>query len=105
MPLHVGPPPTRFANRLACIEVNSVIFEQGYDEQFVEGGITSHQMCSICRGLQTEASVKCGRKVVNFTPIQTKALVAASVLLRRSASADAARSDVDVERLRVAVGH
>ena len=44
-------PPPRFPKRLACIEVNSVNFEQGYDEQLVESGIPGHLMCSICRGL------------------------------------------------------
>ena len=44
-------PPPRFNKRLACIEVNSVNFEQGYDEQLVESGIPSHPMCSILRDL------------------------------------------------------
>ena len=31
-------PPPRFRNRIACVEVNTLTFEQGFEEQWVEGG-------------------------------------------------------------------
>ena len=49
-------PPPRFPKWLACIKVKSVNFQQGLDEQLVDGGIPSHLMCSICLGLPRRAS-------------------------------------------------
>ena len=47
----LGLPPPRFPKRLACIEVNTNTFEQGFEEEWVEGGIAGHVMCTICRCL------------------------------------------------------
>ena len=44
-------PPPRFPKRLACVEVNTMTFEQGFDEQWVEGGIANHVQCAICQCL------------------------------------------------------
>ena len=44
-------PPPRFPKRLALIELNSLNFEQGFDEQLGDGCIQSHLLCSIWRGL------------------------------------------------------
>ena len=46
-----GVPPPRFAKRLACVDINLPEFVQAFDEQFAEGGIPSHMMCTICQGL------------------------------------------------------
>ena len=43
-----GLPPHRFPNRLACIELNTPTFEQGFDEKLVEGGLANHLICRIC---------------------------------------------------------
>ena len=43
--------PPRFPKRLACLEINLPAFEQGFDEQFVQGVIPSHMQCAICQGL------------------------------------------------------
>ena len=44
-----GLPPTRFPNRVACVEVNMMTFEHGFDQQSVEGGIAGHVSCAISR--------------------------------------------------------
>ena len=47
----LGLPSPRFPKRLASVEVNALTFEQGFEEQLVEGGIANHVMCAICRCL------------------------------------------------------
>ena len=44
-----GLPPPRFPKRLASDEVNTMTFEQGFDDQWVHGGIANHVQCAICQ--------------------------------------------------------
>ena len=54
------PAPLRFHKRLAFVEVNILLFEQGFDDHWVEGGISSHVMCSICRELPRRSATPDG---------------------------------------------
>ena len=47
----LGLRPPRFPKRLACIEVNTPTFQQGFDEKWVDGGIANHRMRTIWRYL------------------------------------------------------
>ena len=44
-------PHPRFPKRMGCFEINVPAFEQGFDEQLVQGGIPNHMQCAICQGL------------------------------------------------------
>ena len=47
-----GLPPPRFPKRLACIDGNSLIFDQGFDERSVEDGIAIHMQSTNFQCLQ-----------------------------------------------------
>ena len=48
----LGLPPPRFPKRLACIEINSLSFDQGYHVKWFEGGIANRLMCcTMCQCL------------------------------------------------------
>ena len=52
----LGLPPPDFPKRLACIELNSLSVDMGFDDKWVEGGIANNLMCSICQCLPRRAA-------------------------------------------------